>query len=139
MYKHFSVTFALLIASYAVATPVQPEATNVASASISIRDPQSGKMITRFQSTKDEDARAILDDIFGQMSGGGLADEQASPTSEDTDSEEAELWGRYGGYGRWGSRYWGRGRYGRYGGYGGRWGYGRYGGYGGYGGCDWGC
>ncbi|ORX77629.1 hypothetical protein K493DRAFT_321345 [Basidiobolus meristosporus CBS 931.73] len=132
MYKHFSIPFALLIASYAVATPVQPEVTNVASASISIRDPQSGKMITQFQSAKDEDARAILDDIFGQMSG-------VSPTSQDTDSEETQLLGRYGGYGRWGSRYGGRGRYGRYGGYGGRWGYGRYGGYGGYGGCDWGC
>ncbi|ORX91090.1 hypothetical protein K493DRAFT_304345 [Basidiobolus meristosporus CBS 931.73] len=33
-------------------------------------------MISQFQSTKDEDTRAILDDIFGQMSGGGLADEQ---------------------------------------------------------------
>ncbi|ORX81880.1 hypothetical protein K493DRAFT_389012 [Basidiobolus meristosporus CBS 931.73] len=50
----------------------------------------------------------------------GVEEEEGNP-------EEAELWGRYGGYGRWRGRYWGRGRYGRYGGYGG------------YGECDWGC
>ncbi|ORX79552.1 hypothetical protein K493DRAFT_321039 [Basidiobolus meristosporus CBS 931.73] len=43
----------------------------------------------------------------------GVEEEEGNP-------KEAELWGRYGGYGRWRGRYWGRGRYGRYGGYGGR-------------------
>ncbi|ORX98518.1 hypothetical protein K493DRAFT_299883 [Basidiobolus meristosporus CBS 931.73] len=106
MYKHLSIVGAFLMASYAVAIPVQPTDTNVASATISMRDPQSGKTVTKFQSTKDEDARTILDDIFGQISGDGLANKQAASTDEDFDSEEAELWGRYGG--RYGS--YGRGR-----------------------------
>ncbi|ORX73481.1 hypothetical protein K493DRAFT_364256 [Basidiobolus meristosporus CBS 931.73] len=149
MYKQLTAACALLMVVSAFGSPVDVSSTNVASASISDKNPQSGQMVKKFSSNREEDAQNIrhyIDGILGQMSRNtfdqtisskqgadqGVEEEEGNP-------EEAQLWGRYGGYGRRRGRYWGRGRYGRYGGYGGRWGYGRYGGYGGYGGCDWGC
>ncbi|ORX92312.1 hypothetical protein K493DRAFT_316656, partial [Basidiobolus meristosporus CBS 931.73] len=100
-------------------------------AQISDSDPQSGQVVKKFSSNKEEDAQNIrhyIDGILGQMSRNAFDQQEADQgvQEEEGNPEEAQLWGRY----------WGRGRYGRYGGYGGRWGYGRYGGYGGYGGCD---
>ncbi|ORX65006.1 hypothetical protein K493DRAFT_309478 [Basidiobolus meristosporus CBS 931.73] len=51
-----------------------------------------------------------------------MTSDNVDEDDEDTNPEEAELWGRFGGRRRWGRGRWGRGRWGR-----GRWGRGRWG------------
>ncbi|ORX72529.1 hypothetical protein K493DRAFT_366578 [Basidiobolus meristosporus CBS 931.73] len=109
MFKQLTAACALLMAVSAFGSPVDVSSTNMASASISDRNPQSGQVVKRFSSNKEEDAQNIrhyIDGILGQMSRNmfdqTLSDKQDADQDveeEEGDPEEAQLWGRYGGYG----------------------------------------